>query len=232
MNIITLDFETYFDDDYTLSKMTTEAYVRDPRFEAYGVGVRDDNGTLVERPELGPNGYVRDPRFEAYGVGVRDDNGTLVERPELGPNGYVRDPRFEAYGVGVRDDNGTLIWIERPELGPNGLTGAFKWDDLTVLCHHAAFDGLILSHHFDIHPGKFLDTYSMAQFLFGPNQSKSLGALAERFGLPPKTMPYDKVKGRPWVSLDRETQREVADGCLHDVELTYTIFNRMMKGDY
>jgi len=25
MNIITLDFETYFDDDYTLKKLTTEA---------------------------------------------------------------------------------------------------------------------------------------------------------------------------------------------------------------
>jgi hypothetical protein len=41
VNIITLDFETYFDDEYTLSKMTTEAYVRDPRFEAHGCAIWD-----------------------------------------------------------------------------------------------------------------------------------------------------------------------------------------------
>lgn len=38
MNLITLDFETYFADDYTLSKMTTESYVRNPRFKAHCEG--------------------------------------------------------------------------------------------------------------------------------------------------------------------------------------------------
>lgn len=33
MDLWTVDFETYWADDYTLSKMTTEEYVRDPRFE-------------------------------------------------------------------------------------------------------------------------------------------------------------------------------------------------------
>ena len=46
MNIVTLDFETYFDDDYTLKKLSTEAYIRDARFEALGLGVRFVNGDL------------------------------------------------------------------------------------------------------------------------------------------------------------------------------------------
>lgn len=33
MDTIALDFETFYDNEYSLSKMTTEAYVRDPRFE-------------------------------------------------------------------------------------------------------------------------------------------------------------------------------------------------------
>ncbi len=44
MRIVTLDFETYYDQDYSLSKMTTEEYVRNPRFEAIMVGVKVDAG--------------------------------------------------------------------------------------------------------------------------------------------------------------------------------------------
>ena len=40
MDIVTIDFETYYDKDYSLSKMTTEAYIRDPQFEVIGVGVK------------------------------------------------------------------------------------------------------------------------------------------------------------------------------------------------
>lgn len=47
MQLVTLDFETYFDADYTLSKMTTEAYVRDPRFKAHMVGFKDEIGEWV-----------------------------------------------------------------------------------------------------------------------------------------------------------------------------------------
>src|SRR5271157_3264901 len=99
MNILTLDFESYFDDDYSLSKMTTESYCRDPRFEAHGLGVRWPHG-----------------------------GSTWIAKPD-------------------RDDFAAL---------------AFNWENTAVLCHHAAFDGLILSHHFGIVPGRWLDTMSMA----------------------------------------------------------------------
>ena len=41
--IITVDFETYYDKEFSLSKITTEEYVRDRRFEAIGVGVKIDD---------------------------------------------------------------------------------------------------------------------------------------------------------------------------------------------
>ena len=44
MSIITIDFETYYDKDYSLSKMTTEEYINDPRFEVIGVGIKVDDG--------------------------------------------------------------------------------------------------------------------------------------------------------------------------------------------
>lgn len=166
MNILCLDFETFFTDDYSLSKQTTES--------------------------------------------------------------YVRDPRFEAHGVGLRFPNGQLVWCAQPER----LAVAIDWEDTTVLCHHANFDGLILSHHYGVIPDRWLDTYSMAQFLFGAEQSKSLGALASRFGLSPKNVPYDKVKGLHYSEMDKATQRELANGCLHDCELTFSIFSKMMSGQY
>ena len=42
MSFITLDFETYYAKDFTLSKLTTEEYVRHPRFEIIGVGLKVD----------------------------------------------------------------------------------------------------------------------------------------------------------------------------------------------
>ena len=41
--MITLDFETYYDREFSLSKMTTEEYVRDNRFEVIGVAVKVNN---------------------------------------------------------------------------------------------------------------------------------------------------------------------------------------------
>ena len=40
MDLITLDFETYYDRQYSLSKMTTEEYIRDPRFQVIGVSTK------------------------------------------------------------------------------------------------------------------------------------------------------------------------------------------------
>lgn len=45
MNILTIDFETFYDKStFSLSKMTTEEYVRDDRFEVIGVGIKINGG--------------------------------------------------------------------------------------------------------------------------------------------------------------------------------------------
>lgn len=55
LKFVTLDFETFYDKEYSLSKLNTEAYVRDPRFEVILVGVKINNepptwfsGTMAE----------------------------------------------------------------------------------------------------------------------------------------------------------------------------------------
>lgn len=44
MPIATIDFETFYDKTYSLSKITTEEYVRDDQFEVIGVAVKIDDG--------------------------------------------------------------------------------------------------------------------------------------------------------------------------------------------
>lgn len=162
-NIVTLDFETYFDSDYTLSKMTTEAYIRDPRFKAHGLGVRFANG---EKKWFGdPDEFLHN---------MRED-----------PSAFA------------------------------------------VLCHHAHFDGLILSHHYGIKPAFWLDTLSMARLLIGNHLSVSLDNLSKHFGLAAKNVPYHLFKGKQWGEIPPHEQRMVADGCLHDVELTWQLFQLM-----
>jgi hypothetical protein len=43
VDIFTVDFETYYDKEYSLSKMSTEDYVMDPRFEIIMVGVKKND---------------------------------------------------------------------------------------------------------------------------------------------------------------------------------------------
>jgi DNA polymerase len=39
-DILVLDFETYYDQKFSLSKLTTEEYIRDPQFETIGIAVK------------------------------------------------------------------------------------------------------------------------------------------------------------------------------------------------
>ena len=38
--ILVVDFETFFDKEYSLKRLTTEEYIRDPRFKVHGVGLK------------------------------------------------------------------------------------------------------------------------------------------------------------------------------------------------
>jgi DNA polymerase len=47
MKILTIDFETYYDQEFSLKKLTTEEYVRGSQFEVIGVSVQEDDGEPV-----------------------------------------------------------------------------------------------------------------------------------------------------------------------------------------
>ena len=47
MDVVTLDFETFYSKDFSLSKMTTEEYIRSPRFETIMVSLKVNDGSAV-----------------------------------------------------------------------------------------------------------------------------------------------------------------------------------------
>ena len=165
MQIVGLDWESYFDNEYTLQKLTTEA--------------------------------------------------------------YIRDDRFDAHGLALKFEGEPAVWLRPEQLRAANI----DWANCAVIAHHAQFDGLILNHHFGIIPGMWIDTLSMARVVFDASVSIGLGSLAERFGLQPKSVPYNIMKGMHWdnPAFPREA---VAQGCCNDVELTMAIAQFMMCGGH
>ena len=70
MTIYVIDFETHYAQDYTLSGMTTEEYIRDPRFEVIGVSVkRNDEPPMWFSGNMMQTGYfLRGFQLENHAV--------------------------------------------------------------------------------------------------------------------------------------------------------------------
>jgi hypothetical protein len=150
---------------------------------------------------------------------------------------YIRDARFEALGCGVKACKGDQPWMAEgehiywePEALKDGILSTISWENTAVLMHHAHFDGLILSHHYGIKPKFILDTLSMARLMLGNHLSVGLESLARHYGLASKTVPYDRMRGRRWADMDGDLRSTLASGCLHDIALTWDIFQRLAVG--
>ena len=51
MEVVTVDFETYYSSEYSLTKITTEEYVRFPLYETIGVAIKHNDGPTVWYPQ-------------------------------------------------------------------------------------------------------------------------------------------------------------------------------------
>lgn len=169
MDFVVLDFETYFADDYTLSKLSTEEYIRDSRFEAHGAAVKWSPSTRA-------------------------------------------------------------VWYDEKEL--RWQLKQHDWSNTYLLCHHAQFDGLILSWHYDVHPKMLGCTLSQARLMLGATKSVSLDNVRKHFGIPAKITPYNLFKNRHWHELTPDIQDQMADGAEDEVESIFNIFQRFMADSF
>ena len=119
-------------------------------------------------------------------------------------------------------------WIGKDEL--KAELESIDWNNIAVLGHHMHFDALILSHHYGIKPRFIYDTLSMARLQLGNHVSVGLESLSRHYGLQGKTVPYERFRGLHWRDIPAGLRAELGAGCLHDVELTWDIFQRLAAG--
>ena len=167
MDLITLDFETFYSKDFSLTKMTTEE--------------------------------------------------------------YVRDPRFEIVGVGIKVNNGDTEWASGTHEELKRYFDGFDWANSMVLAHNTMFDGAILSWLFGIRPRVWADTLCIARAVHGVEVGGSLKALAERYNLGVKGTEILNALGKRRLDFTDDELDSYGDYCINDVELTYKLFNRLLK---
>lgn len=161
--IITVDFETYYDKDFTLRKLSTSEYIRDSRFKVHMAGIKIGTGP-----------------------------------------------------VKVYSGEKLALFFKN-----------IDWACHDILCHNAAFDGFILSHHYRVLPRRYYDTLCMARGLHGNDIRANLDAVAQYYNVGNK-IPNVLENSQGVLSLDKTQYKAMSEYCAEDVRLTFEIFKQML----
>lgn len=136
-DVLCLDFETYFDTDYSLAKLSTIEYINDPRFELTGLGELDTavgRGFFIAPDDIKSELAVLS--LDHYTVLVqqaRFDITILQEKFGIVPK-FIIDLKDLASHYDARMSHKLKDMAKMFGLKPKGDTQQFKglhWDDMT-----------------------------------------------------------------------------------------------------
>ena len=162
-DVVTLDFETYYDSEYSLKKIPTSDYIRDSRFLAHGVALK--------------KGSARPQWFTGKNI-----------------------------ALALRE---------------------IDWSRTAMLCHHAHFDGLICSHHYNVVPALYLCSLSMARGIYPVHLRLDLDTLAKLNGLQGKVKANALVNTLGKRILTAKESAQLGGYALDDVDETHKVFKAM-----
>ena len=118
MKIITLDFETYYSREFSLTKLTTEEYVRSPDFEVIGVSVQVGSDEPV------------------WFSGTRKETKEFLESFDFGSNlALAHNAMFDAAILSWHFDIYPKGWLDTLSMG-RALHGTEVGGSLAVLAKH------------------------------------------------------------------------------------------------
>ncbi len=157
--------------------------------------------------------------FETY----YGDGYTLSTMPS---EEYIRDPRFEIIGVGVQLPGRTPTWTSAPMAALREKFQRVDWSRTIVLGHNMAeFDSLILTHHLGVRPLGYMCTLAMARALHGGKVSKSLGALAELYGLRKKGTEVVAARNKRRADFTPAELAAYGEYCIGDCEIATDLYH-------
>jgi DNA polymerase len=118
LKIITLDFETYYSREFSLTKLTTEEYVRNPDFEVIGVSVQVGSDEPV------------------WFSGTRKETKEFLESFDFGSNlALAHNAMFDAAILSWHFDIHPKGWLDTLSMG-RALHGTEVGGSLAVLAKH------------------------------------------------------------------------------------------------
>lgn len=143
---------------------------------------------------------------------------------------YTQDPRFDAFLVSVHGQNRNreiINWVGDPTL--------FDWSQLegvTLVCHNASFDGLVLARLRETGKVKcsdheFVDTADLAAFLRAPRNLK--GAAHYLLGVELSKAVRDSMDGKRFRGLPESVRAEWIKYAADDARYTYQLWDKFGK---
>ena len=141
---------------------------------------------------------------------------------------YIRDPRFKVHGLGVKKGSGDTHWLSG-DRSIRQFLQSVPIHRYVAVAQNASFDGLILSHVYDVRPAAWIDTASMAAMIYGNTiTSVSLGKLAKKF-LPGHKKDVSSLVDVDGVRNPSEDQlAALGVYCADDVNMTYLLFRKFL----
>lgn len=148
---------------------------------------------------------------------------------DLNMSEYVLDDRFSIHMMGIKINDGPVKVVPgdrvREELDK------IDWSKSALLCQNTAFDGFILSQHFNVVPAFYYDTLSMGRGAFSVAYPLDLDSLAKYCGFTGKPKKDSFLKTKGVRELPADLWGEVASYCADDVNETWNVFQHLVA-DY
>lgn len=137
---------------------------------------------------------------------------------------YVRDARFKPFGAGLAFGDKPVVWMTADELAPT--FEYINWSEVAVVGHNVRFDAFILQEFYGEVAGQYICTKAMSKAVLAKSvKGHALRDLAEHFGLEAKgQMKTDGIR-----DLTPAQETELAEYCIHDVELCREIYRKLAQ---